>query len=85
LLTPLSRPLTVERVLFTYVLPLIPLGVWWDGMCSCLRAYDVDELKSVTAGLDDDGYAFRVERIAVPWWPIRITALIGEPVPQAPR
>ncbi|MDP2344132.1 MAG: hypothetical protein Q8O67_24455 [Deltaproteobacteria bacterium] len=77
--TPFSRPLTLERVLFTYVIPLIPLGVFWDGMCSCLRAYDVDELKAVTAGLDDDGYQFRVERIEVPWTPLRITALIGEP------
>lgn len=78
-LTPFSRPLTPGRVLFTYVLPIIPLGVFWDGMCSCLRAYSVEELQALTAGLDDDGYRFRVERIEVPWFPLRITALIGEP------
>ena len=79
-LTPWSRPLTLGRLVFTYALPLIPLGVFWDGMCSCLRSYSVDELKAVTAGLDDDGYRFRVERIAVPWLPLRITALICEPI-----
>lgn len=78
-LTPLSRPLTLSRLVFTYVIPLIPLCVWWDGMCSCLRAYSVDELKGLTHDLNDHSYSFRVERIAVPWSPLRITALIGEP------
>ena len=79
-LTPWSRPLTFARVFFTYLVPLIPMGVLWDGLCSCLRAYSVDELKELTAGLDDDGYRFRVERIEVAWFPVRITALIGEPL-----
>ncbi len=78
-LTPVARPLTPGRLFFTYALPLIPMGIWWDGMMSCLRSYSVDELKGLTAGLDDDGYGFRVEQIEIPWQPLRITALIGEP------
>lgn len=79
ILTPFSRPLTPGRLFFTYVLPLIPLGIWWDGMMSCLRGYSVEELRALTDDLNDDDYAFRVERIPVPWQPLRITALIGEP------
>jgi len=46
---------------------------------SCLRSYSVEELRALTDDLNDDTYAFRVERIPVPWQPLRITALIGEP------
>ena len=79
LLSPFQRPLTASRLALTWLLPLIPLGVWWDGMCSCLRAYDVAELEAVVAGVGDSGYAFRVEQVAVPWLPLRLTLLIGEP------
>lgn len=78
-LTPWATPLTPGRLFFTYALPLIPMGIWWDGMMSCLRSYSVDELTALTADLNDDGYGFRVERIEVPWQPLRITALVGEP------
>lgn len=78
-LTPFSRPLTPGRLFFTYALPAIPAGILWDGMMSCLRSYSADELTALTAGLDDDGYAFHVEVVDVPWQPLRITALIGEP------
>lgn len=78
-LTPFSRPLTPGRLFFTYAVPAIPAGILWDGMMSCLRSYSPDELTALTAGLDDDGYSFHVEVVDVPWQPLRITALIGEP------
>lgn len=79
LVSPFQRPLTTSRLALTWLLPLIPLGVWWDGMCSCLRGYDVDELEAVVAGLSDERYRFRIERVPVPWLPVRLTMLIGEP------
>lgn len=78
-LTPFARPLTPGRLFFTYALPAIPAGIFWDGMMSCLRSYSEPELKALTDGLDDDGYRFHVEVVDVPWQPLRITALIGEP------
>lgn len=83
LLLPWSRPLTVARVVLTWVVPLIPLGIWWDGMMSCLRSYSVDELRALTSDLNTADYAFRIEHIAVPWLPLRLTALVGEPTPFA--
>jgi hypothetical protein len=44
LLVPLVRPFRLSRVLLTYVLPLIPALVAWDGTVSALRAYTKDEL-----------------------------------------
>jgi hypothetical protein len=44
LMVPATRPFRWSRVLFTYVLPLIPLLFAWDGTISAMRAYGPDEL-----------------------------------------
>jgi len=44
LLVPLLRPIQVSRLLLTYLLPLIPVLVAWDGTVSAMRAYSADEL-----------------------------------------
>ena len=36
-LTPFVRPFRFSRLLFTYLVPLVPLIVWWDGVVSHLR------------------------------------------------
>lgn len=77
---PLQRPWSLSRFALTYALPVIPALVLWDGMMSCLRAYSATELHELTAGLPDDGYSFRVEHVTVPWLPLRLTVLVGEPV-----
>jgi hypothetical protein len=43
-LVPLVRPFRLSRVLLTYLVPLIPMLVAWDGTVSALRAYTPDEL-----------------------------------------
>ena len=53
LLTPAIRPVTWSRLLFTYIIPLIPLVVTWDGIVSCLRTYTVAELTTMTEELSD--------------------------------
>ncbi|HPH29890.1 MAG TPA: hypothetical protein PLA87_23765 [Pseudomonadota bacterium] len=47
LAVPFLRPFRLSRLLFTYVLPLIPALVAWDGTASALRAYSPDELLSL--------------------------------------
>lgn len=46
-LVPLVRPFRVSRVLLTYLVPVIPLLVAWDGTVSALRAYAPDELLAI--------------------------------------
>jgi hypothetical protein len=60
--TPFLRPLSLPRLLFTYILPFVPLMVLWDGIVSVLRCYRPDELRALTEGLDDR-YDWRVERV----------------------
>ena len=49
ILTPRMRPFRWSRLLFTYLLPLIPLVVLWDGIVSCLRTRTPEELLILTS------------------------------------
>lgn len=55
LLTPFVRPLTARQLLFTYVVPLVPLMYAWDGQASYPRIYGPADVPTLTAGLGD-GY-----------------------------
>ena len=44
LLTPVIKPFKFTRILFTYIIPIIPLMLWWDGFVSVLRTYTKKEL-----------------------------------------
>jgi hypothetical protein len=47
LLTPFVRPFTWTRLLWTYLVPLVPLTCLWDGIVSQLRAYTIPELREM--------------------------------------
>ncbi|NOT59081.1 MAG: class I SAM-dependent methyltransferase [Acidobacteria bacterium] len=51
LLTPFIRPFRWTRLLWTYLLPVVPLVVVFDGVVSVLRSYTVAELTVFTAEL----------------------------------
>lgn len=55
LFTPFIRPLSLRRLLLTYVLPLAPLVVLWDALVSVLRSYTPAELTQLTAALTYEG------------------------------
>ncbi len=48
ILAPRIRPFRWSRLLFTYILPLIPLVVLWDGVVSCFRTRTPQELMALT-------------------------------------
>jgi len=47
LMTSFIKPFRFDRMLFTYIVPVIPLFVLWDGIISVLRTYTVKELKQM--------------------------------------
>jgi hypothetical protein len=47
-LTPGMRPFRWSRLLLTYLLPLIPFVVFWDGLVSCFRTRTPQELLHLT-------------------------------------
>lgn len=48
LLTPFIRPFKLSRIIFTYLIPIVPLFVFWDGLVSVLRTYSIEEMKAMT-------------------------------------
>lgn len=79
LVTPFVRPFRLERLFWTYVLPVVPLGVFWDGLVSCLRTYTVVELKEITASIGVKDYAWEIGRARVTGTPAQVTYLAGYP------
>ena len=52
LTTPFIRPFKLGRIVFTYLIPIVPLFVLWDGIVSSLRTYSVKEMNELIAKLD---------------------------------
>ncbi|TGE19329.1 class I SAM-dependent methyltransferase [Hymenobacter elongatus] len=79
LITPLIRPFRLSRLLFTYVLPLIPLFTIWDGTVSILRMYPPDQLLAL-ARLADPEHRFQWQagKVRHRWGP-EVTYLVGYP------
>ena len=76
--TPFMRPFRWRRLLWTYLLPVVPIVAQWDGFVSCLRSYSVDELKDLVATMDDSGHEWRIGRTRSIGLS-RITYAIGTP------
>jgi len=80
LVMPLVKPRSWPALALTYLVPILPLAIFWDGLVSCLRTYRVDELRALVAGLDD---GYRWEAGTVKKAGRNITFLVGEPAPHA--
>ena len=77
LVTPLIRPFTLSRFLWTYLLPLVPLTCWWDGIVSQLRAYTPEELERLAKAVGIDGYRWRAGKVPIGSSPGSLTYLLG--------
>lgn len=82
--TPFIRPFSVRRLVFTYLVPLVPLALVWDGIVSCLRVYSPRELQQLIGSVPGSaGFDWVTGRLPVPGAPTRLTCLIGVPRPSA--
>jgi hypothetical protein len=57
---PFLKPFRLSRLVLTYLIPLVPLFLLWDGIVSCLRVYAPDELKSLVTQIDAPGYEWDI-------------------------
>ena len=83
LVTPFIRPFRWSRLLWTYVLPVVPMVCLFDYAVSCLRTYSIEELGELTARLDANDYRWDIGTLKITASPIPITYLIGVPVQDA--
>ena len=77
--TPFIRPFRWSRLLYTYVLPLIPFVLLFDGIVSCLRTYRPGELHEMAQDLAGPKYRWEVGEQAGAAGGPPITYLIGYP------
>jgi hypothetical protein len=80
LLTPLIRPFRWSRLFWTYLVPVLPLAILFDGVVSCLRIYTPDEMLAMAASLPDgSAYEWDAGLLRPPGAPISVPYLIGIP------
>lgn len=77
--TPFLRPFRWSRLLWTYVLPVIPLVLLFDGIVSCLRSYRPHELREMVQGLRGAKYHWEIGEQAGTNGGPPITYLVGYP------
>jgi len=81
LLTPIIRPFRLGRIVFTYLIPIMPLLIMFDGFVSHMRGHTAAELaaigKSIQAQPGLEGYGFEVGEFKV--GPGAVTYIVGSP------
>lgn len=78
-LGPFIRPFRWSRLLWTYLVPLIPFVLWFDGIVSCLRAYTPSELRELARNISPNAYTWESGEARRGLLPVKVTYLIGYP------
>lgn len=79
LVTPLLRPVRLSRFLLTYLIPIVPLAIGWDGFVSSWRTYTTRELRTMVEEIPgSEAYTWEIGQEAGPGM-LRVTYLIGYP------
>jgi hypothetical protein len=79
LVAPFVRPFRWTVLLWTYLIPVVPAVLFFDGMVSCLRAYSPKELGELAEPLRANGYQWEIGEERGGWLRLPITYLIGYP------
>ena len=75
--TPRIRPFRWSRLFWTYLIPVIPLVLMFDGVVSCLRTYRPQELREMVEQLTSCQYQWEIGELVTGKMPV--TYLIGYP------
>lgn len=77
LFTPRIKPFRWSRLLFTYLIPIVPMVTLWDGWISSLRTYTHDEMVELTRGLE--GFQWKAGAHMEKGMALPVLYLIGTP------
>jgi len=81
LFTPWIRPFRWSRLLWTYIIPVIPLVLLFDGVVSCLRSYEPSELREIVEELNAPEYQWEIGARPGVLGLLPVTYAIGIPNP----
>ena len=77
--TPFFKPFRFSRLLFTYLVPIIPICTVWDGVVSIIRLYKPTELLKIAREVDNKNYFWEAGKKRSNWG-LNVTYLIGYPL-----
>lgn len=64
LTTPFIRPFKIGRIIFTYLIPIVPLFILWDGIVSSLRTYSVEEMNGLVKDVKgNEKYNWKIGKV----------------------
>lgn len=78
------RPVRLGQLFFTYIIPVMPLIITWDGFVSNLRTYSVAQLEAMSANLQAPDYRWEIGELRIPGVPVGLPYLIGGPIQEPP-
>jgi hypothetical protein len=78
LCTPFFRPFRISRLLFTYLIPVIPFCTVWDGIISIIRLYKPDELLRIARESDPGKFTWISGKVSNKFG-MTIVYLVGYP------
>ena len=81
LLTPAIRPFRWSRLFWTYLVPVVPLAIAFDGVVSCLRVYTPEELLAMGREVGGDEYEWEAGFERSSGSPLPVPYMIGLPRP----
>lgn len=76
-LMPFARPMRWGYLVFTYLIPILPILLFWDGMVSMLRIYSPRQMAELIRDFKCSDYEWEIGEIAVRGIPGRLPYLIG--------
>jgi hypothetical protein len=75
----MARPFRWSRLFWTYLVPVVPLMVLFDGVVSCLRVYTPDEMLAMARDVASDSYEWDAGHEKPAGAPLPVPFLIGVP------
>ena len=57
------RPMSWQQLIFTYIVPILPIIIAWDGAVSNARTYTLADMDILLEGLKSDDYIWKKNTI----------------------
>lgn len=59
LTAPFVKPFRIERIIFTYLIPILPIVTFFDGFMALFKLYSPSDLDQMTTAIKSEGYYWR--------------------------
>lgn len=63
LTAPFVKPFRFERILFTYIIPVLPIVTFFDGFMALFKLYAPKDLDELTTSIKAEGYSWRTGKL----------------------